>query len=480
MMAGFLDDALEYQKYNNLKKFAQNDLPAAFPDATPQQTALIKYAAADPSQLGPVVQQLTEQTALSKMVGGGNQVPGVPAMPVGITQTGQAPNLAAIAANPGSNAPPPPTMPVGQDNGSMTSISPSNLSQIADQISNPAQPTIGTGPAPEAPPSTMVDRLKQALPYLPKEIQGAALTQMMTNPMMGGFTQPAAPAATTTSTPQTSWQNNPAINAYGPAVASMTKAVLSGAIPYSEQLKNSSDPTMKMAMLLAPQVDPNFTASTAKVRSDTAENFDPKNKNGQLMQSMGTAAGHMADLLDAYKGIQNSNNVWVNTPANLFAGASGNPRNDAIKSFKTIVNGLAPEQAKIVSGNPQVAEGEINQLRDSYDPNQAPSTFTKMMRTNAQMIKDRADAMMEQYHSAMGPLMPPTAPKLSPRVVQNFKELGVDMSAYQDPATKAQAQPQGSAPNLSRMGNAPIAPKGAVKYDPQGGRHTSNGDGTWS
>lgn len=225
-----------------------------------------------------------------------------------------------------------------------------------------------------------------------------------------------------------------------PDIKNKTQALLEGRAPYPTI--NSRTPTaIKQALEAAQQADPTYSATTAPVRMQTAKSFAPTGTNGQVLQSIGTASGHIVDLKEAYDEIHNGGWTKINQITNSLATQSDNPRNAAIKKFQTALNAVAPELAKISAGTTQVAEGEVNKRRDAFDFNSPPGAFEAAVKEAASLIKSRSDTMLDAYKKTMGGNLPPTAPKYSAKTLNHFEQLGVplvddspDVSASGTPA----------------------------------------------
>lgn len=211
-------------------------------------------------------------------------------------------------------------------------------------------------------------------------------------------------------------------------VKNKAQALLDGRAPYPTV--NSRTPTsIKKALEAAQQADPTYSNTTAPVRMQTSKSYAPGGQNGQILQSIGTASGHLADLQQAYDKLNNGNWTVVNYATNKLSKQSENARNDAISKFNTALNAVAPELAKISSGSTQIAEGEVNKRRDAFDYDMPPQAFKSAMTEAASLIKSRSDTLLDTYKQVMGDRLPPTAPKYSQKTLNNFKNLGVDFSS---------------------------------------------------
>lgn len=215
-----------------------------------------------------------------------------------------------------------------------------------------------------------------------------------------------------------------------PKIKNMTQSMLEGrmAVPPI----NSRTPTIvRQAFEAAQQADPTFSYSTAPVRLKTAQDYAPSGNNGKVLQSIGTASGHLSDLQEAYNELGNSGFKFGNKIGNAIAGetSSYDPKTtEALGKFNTALNAVAPELAKISAGTSVVPEGEINKRRDAFSQNATPTEFNSAMKEAANLIKSRHDSMIEGYKQTMGGNLPITAPKLTPRVLKHFEDLGVDLN----------------------------------------------------
>jgi hypothetical protein len=225
-----------------------------------------------------------------------------------------------------------------------------------------------------------------------------------------------------------------------PDVKNKTQALLDGRAPYPT-INSRTPSAIKQALEAAQQADPTYNASTAKVRMQTAESYAPNGTNGKVLQSISTASGHIADLKEAYDALHNGSFTTANAVGNYIAGktSSYDPKvTAAIGKFNTALNAVAPELAKISAGTGgQVGEGEINKRRDAFSPNMSPTEFNSAITEAASLVKSRADSLNEQYQQTMGGNPPPTAPKYSDRVLNHFRDLGVDLGPSSETGDKS-------------------------------------------
>lgn len=230
---------------------------------------------------------------------------------------------------------------------------------------------------------------------------------------------------------------------------------------------NSRTPSnVKKAVEAAQQADPNLNTSTSVIRTKTAESYAPAGKNGQILQAIGTASGHLADLQDAYDKLQNTGFKSANAIGNEIATSTDKYKPNvtaAIGKFRSALDAAGPELAKISSGNPVVGEGQINENKSKFDMNATPTEFHSAMTEAANLIKSRYESQLEGYQQAFdGTKLPPTTPKLSQRALNHFKNLGVDLNGGD---TSSSPSPETGSPITKSIGGKTYVQQNGQWYE---------------
>lgn len=217
-------------------------------------------------------------------------------------------------------------------------------------------------------------------------------------------------------------------------IRNKAQALLDGRAPFPTV--TSRTPTdVATALRVAQQADPSYSAATAHVRTKTAQAYSAAGDQGKVLQSIGTASGHIADLKQAYDALNNTGFSPLNYLGNQTNALGNGPEGTALAKFNTALNAVAPELAKISAGTSVVPEGEISKRRGAFSPDMPPNQFNAAITEAASLIKSRSDNLIDAYQQTMGGNLPATAPKFSDKTLKNFKDLGVDLGGSEQSAS---------------------------------------------
>lgn len=209
-----------------------------------------------------------------------------------------------------------------------------------------------------------------------------------------------------------------------PQDKALVKSVYNGDMAPASLSRNGGQALMAKVA----QAYPDFTSATAAKRMQTNKDFGSAGKSGQTLTSINTVASHLKDAKDAYDALNNSGYTWENWAKQGLATASDNPTHTALNKLKTAINVIAPELAKITTGNSAPAEGEINEQRKPFDPTNGPDAFNGTLNTVASLIHGKAQSLLNTYQQDIPGRVPSTLKPFAPETLKTFKKLGVDLT----------------------------------------------------
>lgn len=243
-----------------------------------------------------------------------------------------------------------------------------------------------------------------------------------------------------------------------PQQASQVKALAEGrmAFPTGMALKS---PYWQQMLSNVSQYDPNFDAINYNARSQTRKAF-ASGKEGQQINSLNTAIGHLGELQDAADQLDNFHEssipgvTTLNSIKNSLAGSQGKP---AITNFNRVVNSVAPELVKVYRGSGG-AEADIKSTLGDFSPNATPEQLKGSLQETAKLLQSKIDALNDQYTKGMG-ISADAGQFINPKSAATLKKLGLSAPELPNQAPNAPANPV-QQPNGSNL--APLSPQEAI------------------
>jgi hypothetical protein len=161
---------------------------------------------------------------------------------------------------------------------------------------------------------------------------------------------------------------------------------------------------------------PAFKSYAGDVAAGTSKAF-ASGKFGMNQLSLDTALGHVDTAYDAYQGIQNTDQEWVNKPLNALRKSTNDPN---VVKLGVTLNALRGELANVFK-NSGGTDQEIASWKDYLNENLTPSQINAVIPQIDQLLRSRLSALEYQRQSGMSgrnemPLLSPHAAKISDRM----------------------------------------------------------------
>lgn len=174
------------------------------------------------------------------------------------------------------------------------------------------------------------------------------------------------------------------------------ESLLKGQVPFPTG-RDLADPVRSAAYKAAIQEDPTFNAATYLQRKKTSESFS-SGKQGDTINAINTAMGHMGELSDLSEKLGNSDVQFANAVKNKFKQETGDPE---ITAFNTARKAVADEVTKIYrqSGG---SEADIQEAMKNLSPNQSPAQLRANIFELYKLLGSKVNSLSEQYHKGMG------------------------------------------------------------------------------
>jgi hypothetical protein len=176
---------------------------------------------------------------------------------------------------------------------------------------------------------------------------------------------------------------------------------------------------LKMVQAYDPTYDMNVFGNVSKTRTEFTSG-----KASSNVRSLNTAIGHIGDLAEKAKALQNWSFTPANVGKNLASKATGKP---AVTNFLAAANAVAGELSTLFKGTAGTDQ-EIKAWRESIDPNASPEQLQGFVETAVQLAFSRLMALRDQY--VKGTLKADRT-LLSEKARQTLKKIGVDWESVE-------------------------------------------------
>lgn len=203
-----------------------------------------------------------------------------------------------------------------------------------------------------------------------------------------------------TGTPNASVTGEDALANVPPNIAAQVKAIADGrlAVPGSFALKS---PYWQQMLGLVSQYDPSFDMVNYNARSKTRNDFT-SGKSAENIKSLNTAIGHLDTLSKNYDTLGNTDFPSYNTMGNWIGNKAGDTKlQSAIGGFDTSKLAVAAEMAKVFR-SVGMSQREIKDWEERISTSASPSEFKATVKTAADLMQSRLDAIGDQYSKGMG------------------------------------------------------------------------------
>ena len=181
------------------------------------------------------------------------------------------------------------------------------------------------------------------------------------------------------------------------AVASQVKAYAEGRrdFPGGAALRA---PTVQSMMNLVAQYDPTFDQTNYTGRSQTVKSFNGSGTDAQAITNMQTAIGHLHDLAEHMRDLNNGRFTPLNAVENKFAGWFGHPN---VTNYAVNADRLGSEIVRAYRGTGG-AEQDVKNALGTLDPNMSPDQQKGAVKTTAQLLQSKIQALQDKYEKGMG------------------------------------------------------------------------------
>lgn len=203
-----------------------------------------------------------------------------------------------------------------------------------------------------------------------------------------------------------------------PELARQARMYIEGrrAFPKGAAMRN---PRVQLAVDVAMQADPTLDEANSATRVATRKDFTSGMMSRNLT-ALNTAIGHLKSLQAVGNKLNNFGSPLVNQPINAFQSqVLGDPR---VNNFNTTVQAFATELAKVFKGTGAPSLTELEDWKKSADPNMSPPQLEGFVRTAAELLQSRIDAMGDAYTRGMGKSADPMT-LLNPKAAQAFQSI---------------------------------------------------------
>lgn len=198
-----------------------------------------------------------------------------------------------------------------------------------------------------------------------------------------------------------------AVQKTSPAVASQVTAIIEGRAPYPSGSR--LNPVQQQVKELVTQVDPTFESGNSGARIKVRNEFNAGGPNSPAasITAGNTAIQHLGHLSDEAEKLGNAdsgipgNNLY-NTAKNAIAVSAGG--GVPVTNFDSIRNKYIEEATKFYRGT---GGNEADLQRDiaSLNSAQSPSQLRDVIKTQADLMQSKVNALQERWKHGMGPLV---------------------------------------------------------------------------
>jgi hypothetical protein len=166
-------------------------------------------------------------------------------------------------------------------------------------------------------------------------------------------------------------------------------------------------------------INPEFDATQFPNRNKTRQAFTTGTQ-GQQINAMNTALGHLDQLGSAIKGLDNGNVQVVNSATNFLRTQLGGAD---VTNFDTLKVALSGELASVLKRS-GATDAEIRDVQSTISAKNSPAQLAGYVQTQIPILGSKLNALNYQYHQAMGEKDPFSA--LSPEAKTVLQKNGFD------------------------------------------------------
>lgn len=180
------------------------------------------------------------------------------------------------------------------------------------------------------------------------------------------------------------------------------KGTVQQILDYRAQLPPAgrNNPTNTAIRYWVNALDPQHDDSTFPARNKMMTGMT-SGKEGQQINAVNTALGHVGVLNDAIDGLQNHDTKILNDVGNRLGIQFGSKSGDATAMFNTIVHRVGPElAAAYIQGGG--GEGERGTTAADFDASLAPSILHGNTAITAKLLRSKIGSLENQYKNTMG------------------------------------------------------------------------------
>jgi hypothetical protein len=175
-------------------------------------------------------------------------------------------------------------------------------------------------------------------------------------------------------------------------------------------------------------------AASSKYAELTGQSFDPsmyqrryetkneftKGKMGIALNAANTALGHLETLQSKLDALGNNQFPLANKLKNMVAGEAGQAQ---IAGVKPTLETVSSEMMRVYRNVGAGSEKEIEAWKDAYNPNSSPAQQKEFLKTGAELLASKIDALKENWKTGMGTY--DGFPGVSPKSMNTLKNLGI-------------------------------------------------------
>lgn len=173
--------------------------------------------------------------------------------------------------------------------------------------------------------------------------------------------------------------------------------LVKGLEPWPGQVSLRTDPVVRAGVQMAREMDHEFNSSTHVQRQKTQQAFTT-GKQGDTVNTLNTAMGHLAELSDLEEALGNGNYPSLNAVSNVRKKQTGDP---TITQFETVRKAVADEVTKVWR-NTGGSEKDVQEALANLNPNLSPKQLRANIYSITKLMESKQNALQEQYHKGMG------------------------------------------------------------------------------
>ena len=145
------------------------------------------------------------------------------------------------------------------------------------------------------------------------------------------------------------------------------------------------------------QYNPNLDAVNYGTRASTRKDFT-SGASGKNLNALNTAIGHLGQLNQAIDALGNTSFTPYNEAKNLISKMTGNP---AVTNFNTTKSAVANELMRVFRQS-GASDAEIQEWAKPLNNSNSPDQLRGAVRTAAQLLQSRIEALNNTYNRGMG------------------------------------------------------------------------------